>query len=202
MMTISHLLEDFGPVLPGGDAIALLSESVLEEQNLDSFEKGYAAGWEDSLAMQIEEKSRLSETMVRNLEDLNFTFTEAYQQMLASVTPVLGAVIDRALPEMLRDTIGPQILEQARAMVGDAADYPVRICVPPGQASQVRPVVSHALGLDVTVTEDPAFTDDQVAIRVGDRERIVDADGLIREMRQAIAAFSHDMQTGVQYGGQ
>ena len=65
-MTIAHLLEDFGmasiPEPAALAAAAAVSEEVVEEQRLISFEKGYSAGWDDAVTAQDKDTQRISAT--------------------------------------------------------------------------------------------------------------------------------------------
>lgn len=194
-MPISDLLQEFGSAIPGAETLTVLSEAALEDQYLANFEKGYAAGWEDSLAMQIEEKSRLSETLTRNLEDLSFTYAEAFQQLLNDMVPVVQAAVAQLLPGIMGSALGPMIGEQVRTMLVQAGGgQRVEIRVPPGMSPQVTPVIGHALGGQVDVVEDNALTDGQAAIRIGNRESDIDLPAAIAAIQGAVAAFASDFE--------
>ena len=85
-MALAQMLQDFGTSVPGAEKVLLLSESEQEAQTIASYELGYAAGWEDALTSQIEEKSKLSDALRENLQDLDFT-QQTRAQILQSVAP-------------------------------------------------------------------------------------------------------------------
>ncbi len=199
-MTIAHLLQDFGAQLAANQPVTVLSEIALEDTRLASFERGYTAGWDDSLKLQSDDKSRVTETLARNLEDLSFTYQEAYSQMLNSVTPIFSAMVDRVLPEMMKDTVGPMIVEQLQDMAGDQAGHPVVLNVPEGYGAALRSVIPTSAALPVTITEDSSLVDGQVYLRIGNLEREVDTGGLMDDIRSAVNAFSFETSTEVAHG--
>ncbi len=199
-MTIAHLLQDFGQTDLPGQTLAVLSETALEEQKLASFEQGYTAGWDDSITNQTESTGRLTESLSRSLEDISFTYQEAYQQMLSSVAPVFGAMVDHVLPEVMRSSVGQVVVEQARDLVGETSAMPLTLWVPPGTATQVRPVVVGAGGMDVRVEEDPTLGDGQICLRVGDYERELDTSVMLRDIRSAVEGFAHELKSEMPHG--
>lgn len=199
-MAINDLLQDFGSAIPGAERLTVLSEAAMEEQNLQNFEKGYAAGWEDSLAMQIEEKSRLSEAMSQNLEDLRFTYAEALQQLTRAVVPVLQGAVSQLLPEIMSRSLAPMIQAEMQEILLRLGDQPVLICVPPGMASHVRPVVGHALGQTVDVVEADFLTEGQAAIRVGTVEREIDLSASVAAISGAVDAYAAELDLEEQHG--
>ena len=66
MMPISHLLQDFGNY-HGSGSKPVLSDATLEEHQLEVFEQGYQAGWEDSARAHEEEHTRISTGLAATL---------------------------------------------------------------------------------------------------------------------------------------
>lgn len=193
-MPISHLLLDFGGSGSATQPLSILGESAFEEQKLESFEQGYTAGWDDSLKMQSEEQDRVTGTLARNLEDLSFTYQEAYTQMLNSVTPIFGAMVDRVLPEVMKDTVGHIIVEQLQDIVGNQTNQPITLSVPQGYSTAVQSIMPEIGGMSVTVSEDINLIDGQVYLKIGGVEREVDTTGMMNDIRTAVHGFSHDVE--------
>ncbi len=199
-MTIAHLLQDFGGSAISGQPVTILSESDFEDQKLVSFEQGYSAGWDDSLKMQSDEQSRVTGALAQNLEDLSFTYQEAYTQMLNSVTPVFSAMVDRVLPEVMKDTVGHVIVEQLQDMVAGRDHQPVIMSVPEGYGVAVRSMISDSTPMPVTINEDGSLIDGQIYLQVGGMEREVNTDGLLTDIRHAVHAFSFEVETEMANG--
>ncbi len=199
-MTIAHLLQDFGGSAVAGQPVTILSESDFEDQKLVSFEQGYTAGWEDSLQMKSDEYSRVTGALAQNLEDLSFTYREAYTQMLNSVTPVFSAMVDRILPEVMKDTVGHVIVEQLQDMIAAHDARSVIMSVPEGYGVTVQSMISDSSPLPVTINEDDTLIDGQIYLQVGGMEREVNTDGLLEDIRKAVHAFSFEVETEMANG--
>ena len=199
-MTISHLLEDFGSAVPQAPTTPEDQEGAVEDYRLASFEQGYTAGWDDSLKTQTEEKHRITDALAKNLEDLNFTYEEAYTQMVQSVVPVFDAMVDQVLPQVMRDAIGHKVAEHVRAMVSDQDQHPVRLCVSEGYGPLLRPAVTTATSMPVTVYEDSSLSEGQAFLRIGDKEVELDPLGMVEDIRSAVQAFSHEIKTETAHG--
>ncbi|MEX0283446.1 MAG: hypothetical protein AB3N23_02435 [Paracoccaceae bacterium] len=199
-MTISHLFQDFGTAISGAEPLTLISESEQEEQSVANYERGYTAGWEDSLQLQLKERSDLSKTLKHNLEDLEFTFAEARQQVLASMAPILEQVVSQVLPEIIDQTSAARIVSELQGLVAAQSDLPIQVSVPPDRTERVRPIVEHALGPEVAVFEDPTLTEDQVALRVGRSETVLDPSAALEEIRAVLSGLTFETEREVQHG--
>ena len=199
-MSITHLLQDFGTAIPGAEPVALISQSEREAQNIAQYERGYAAGWEDSLQLQVREKSHLSKALMQNLQDLEFTFAEAHQQMIALVAPIVQSALEQLLPDIMMHSIGPTLVSEVEKLLGSTADFPAIICFPPGQSEAARSVIEQALGGTVRIVEDPGLGDGQVILKVGQTERIVELQSAIEEVRTVLAGFVFEASAGAQHG--
>jgi len=199
-MPISHLLQDFGSFAPPGHPVSILSETALEDEKLASFEQGYTAGWDDSLKMQTDEQTRVSGALAQNLEDLSFTYQEAYTQMLNSVTPIFSAMVDRVLPETMKETVGHIIVEQLQDMAGAQANQPVTLAVPKGYSVAVQSIIAENAALPVHIQEDPTLIDGQIYLQMGNLEREIDTGGLMKDIQTAVHAFSYDVESEMTHG--
>jgi hypothetical protein len=54
---------------------------AVEEAKVASFEQGYKAGWDDAVAAQSEDQTRIRADLARNLQSLSFTYQEARSHM-------------------------------------------------------------------------------------------------------------------------
>lgn len=189
-MALADLFQEFGSAVPGAEPVSLLNSSEEEEQGLVQYEKGYAAGWEDSLTLQIEEKSRISEALKSNLEDLEFTFAEARVQVLGALAPVFDLLVEQVLPEAMQHSAGARISEVISQLASEAADGPVGLHVAPGQVPVIQPLVKHALGDHLPLTEDETLTDGQVQIVMGGQERLIDPAPVLQQIADALSGFN------------
>lgn len=195
MRAIAHLLEDFSaaPVTDGGSHH--LTDAALEDIRLAAFEQGYAAGWEDAAKAQGEDQARLSAALASNLEDLSFTYQEAVAHLTLAVEPVFRALLDSALPVLMREGFGDILLAELQQMAQAGLAQPVVVAVPPGAAAAIRPMLAERVAMAVDLIEDPALGPGQADLRIGSRESRLDCRHLTDSLQQAARAFFHQAET-------
>lgn len=201
MSTLSEVLIDFGaqaPV-PVGD-VATVDENALEAAKLDSFEGGYRAGWDDAIKNQTEDHARISSDFSQSLQDLSFTYHEAYSQVLNGIAPLLEEMVRSLLPAVLQQTLGQHVQEQLMAMAQEIGAREVVIAVAPGCAATIKPLLSEDFGFSVQLHEDGTLAEGQADIRFAETERQIDLSGLLQDVTQAVQGFVHDNRREVANG--
>ncbi len=205
MTELQDLLEDFGCAVPEVNAASILdassvSEAELEGQKLESFEKGYRAGWDDAIAAQADDRTRISSALGQHLQDLSFTYHEAYGQVLASLTPLLSELVETFLPQVARATIGMHIAEHLEKLTADIANCEVEIAVSPDNMEAVAPHLEGSFGFPIKLVTDDTLANEQADIRFGDQERQIDLGDLAKSVNEAVQGFAHDNQRKVNNG--
>ena len=137
-MSISHLLESFQDTALDDSRPISMSELTLEEEKLEAFERGYKAGWDDAAKAQEEDRDRITSDFANNLQELSFTYQEAYGHLARALKPVLQQMVDSVLPGLARQALGPQIVEQLTELAAGAGRQEVEIVVSPGNAPLMR----------------------------------------------------------------
>lgn len=199
-MTISHLLEDFSATNVSEGPIKLMSEDALEDHHLASFEQGYAAGWEDAITAQAQDQTKVTEALARSLEDLSFTYHEAYAQMMASVEPVFRSLTKQVLPQVMDQTFGHRVVEQLNAMTAGQIAQPVALIIPPGTSIAIKPLLAKELPIQVELIEHPSMAPGQACLKVGDAERELDSDQLLEGIANSVNAFFHQTDKEARHG--
>ncbi|KIC10352.1 ABC transporter ATP-binding protein [Leisingera sp. ANG-M1] len=199
-MTIAHLLEDFGFSTPAEPAVPAVSEEVIEEQRLESFEKGYSAGWDDAVTAKDQETSRISAELANSLEDLSFTYHEAQSQLLDSLDPMFKVLTSAILPDAMAASFGHHIVDQLAELAKGQTDQPMRIVVSPGEGATVRNLLPENFSVPVTVQEDGALTPGQAYLRIGSSECEINCDALLESIQDSIEAFTYHAKEDSQYG--
>ena len=199
-MSITHLLEDFGPCTAVELPAPGLSEELVEEQRLVSFEKGYSAGWEDAVSAKDQESTRISATLASSLEDLNFTFHEAQTQLIESLDPMFKVLTSAVLPDAMSATFGHHIVDQLTDMARSQTDQGMTILVSPGESAAVRSLLEEDISVPVKVMEDHNLSEGQAYLRVGDAEREINSSALLESIHDSIDAFTYHLREDSQYG--
>ena len=103
MTSLAAYLEDFGAPLSEVKGYAV-SDEVLETERLESFDKGYRAGWDDAIKAKTDEGTQQADAVVQALQDLSFTYHEVHAQLLSNLSPLLDEILQKILPSLARET--------------------------------------------------------------------------------------------------
>ncbi|WP_371060910.1 ABC transporter ATP-binding protein [Rhodosalinus sp. 5P4] len=200
-MSIAHLLEDFALARPQPTAAqsSPLSDEQLEALRLEAFEEGYKAGWDDAVAARDKEETRLSAELAGALQDLSFTYNEAYAHMVKAIEPLLERMVGSLLPSLMREALGAHVLSELGTLTRELGQAEVEVHVPPGQVDTIGTLVEGA-GFPARVIGDPALGEGQAQLRFGTSERQVDLDDILSEIRRAISAFCHETERELRHG--
>ncbi len=159
----------------------------LETVKLESYEQGYAAGWDDALNDRADAMMRAKAELVRQLQDVSFTHLEARQVILKAVDPLIRAMVDTVLPDLARQMIGPALAERLAAEVTRRSDVALCLRHHPSAADLFAEVIESQSKLTVTLTPDPMMTPGQFVLEGDDCEVEVDLDRVCGDIRTIVA---------------
>ncbi|MGO4908459.1 flagellar biosynthesis protein [Pseudorhodobacter sp. W20_MBD10_FR17] len=162
---------------------------ALDEARLVSYEQGYAAGWDDSVSAQNEEKSQLAADLAHNLQSLSFTYHEARVHVLRALEPLLTELVGQFLPEVARTALGATVLQALLPLAESAADTPIKILFNPASRDAIEPLIQQANCPPLSLVEEPTLGEGQVFLLLGENETRVDLDGAITEAKSALQDF-------------
>ncbi|SPH19365.1 hypothetical protein ASD8599_00090 [Ascidiaceihabitans donghaensis] len=188
-MSIAHLYQDFGPKTLGRDANISLNDVEIEDQKLDSFEKGYQAGWDDAVNAQVATKTRISSDLAKNLQEVSFSYHEARSTLTKSLEPLFSDVVATLLPEVARHSLGPHVVAQLTDMVRVQTDQVIEITVSPVNLETIETLIENELESPFVMVPDPNLSEGQVFLRIGVEEREIDLDHVIETVGAAFNNF-------------
>ncbi len=194
-MQLRHFLEDFGTPSTARTARTdgpALDESEVEAQKLESFEAGYRAGWDDAVKAHAEDHTRVSSAFGQNLQDLSFTYHEAYSQVVTAMTPLLEEMVNVLLPQIARDGLGQHIVTQLKDMAREVGSFEVVIAVAPVNAPAVAALLEEDFGFPLRLQEDDTLGEGQADIRFGETEKQIDLSDVLRTVSEAVQGFAHE----------
>lgn len=187
-MSISHLLEEFS----GGvtqDTIEL-SELKLEEERLEAFEKGYQAGWDDSAAASHSDSDDATRRVSQSLQDMAFTYHEAYAGALAAMGPIVRQLVDTVLPQVARGLIGPHIATLLEDFVAEHGRQPVTLTCSADDLNALQDLSDGTDALPLDIVCDDELLPGHVHIRFGTAaESELDLRQVIAGVSTALDAF-------------
>ncbi|MFO7759384.1 MAG: flagellar biosynthesis protein [Roseovarius sp.] len=186
-MSITHLLEDFGDIRRGTPLS--ITDVLLEEERLESFEKGYQAGWDDCAKSQMEESRRITADLSQNLQDLSFTYEEAYAAVLQALHPLLEQMISAVLPRLARDSLVPRLVETVHDIARMHGHQSIGIAA----AQADMPVLEHLTDavreMEIELTADDTLATGQLYLRFDGGEQAIDLQEVLRGIDHAVSGF-------------
>ncbi len=174
---------------PDGTVQPLVEATAVEEAKVASFEQGYSAGWDDAIAAQQGDQTRIRADLARNLQSLSFTFQDARSHVLQAIRPLILQMVNRLLPDVAREALAPTVLEAVMPLAEGLADAPLTLVLNPAVRAQVEDLLSQATGLPMVIDEEPTMPEGQVYIRFGAAETKVDLAQVTTDIAIAVRAF-------------
>lgn len=172
-----------------GSPQAMVEVAAVEEAKVTSFEQGYSAGWDDAVAAQQGDQTRIRADLARNLQSLAFTFQDARSHVLQAIRPLILEMTSRLLPEVARGALAPTVLEALTPLAEELADAPLTLVLNPAVRGQVEDLITQATGLPMVINEEPSLPEGQVYIRFGAVETKVDLSQATADIAIAVRAF-------------
>lgn len=172
-----------------GSVQPLVEITAVEEAKVASFEQGYSAGWDDAVAAQQGDQTRIRAELARNLQSLSFTFQDARSHVLQAIRPLILEMVNRLLPEVARESLAPTVLEAVMPLAEGLADAPLTLVLNPAARGQVEDLVTLATGLPMVIEEEPTMPEGQVYVRFGSSETKVDLSQATAGIAIAVRAF-------------
>jgi flagellar assembly protein FliH len=175
--------------IPAEGRTVVMEASEIEDVRLQSYDNGYAAGWEDAVAAAAKEQDRISSEVANNLQRLAFTFQEVRAHVLRSVQPVVTQLATQLLPQLAQDVLAPVVLDTVMPLIDELADTPIKVVLNPSSRAAVERLLSQAAGLPLLIEEEPSLGEGQVYLRMGDTEHRIDLDQAVRDITTAVHDF-------------
>lgn len=160
-----------------------------EEQKLQSFEKGYSAGWDDAVNAQSSDKKRVSSELDQSLQGLSFTYHEARSQILNDLKPLLTALTETLLPSLALEQFGQKLSERIFAIAQATPQSAITLRLRAEDIPLVEELLAGQTHLDLDITPDGSLGPGQAALRFGDAEEEINFDSAFQEIRAALSDF-------------
>lgn len=190
-MAISHLLEDFTQATETAGC-RFLSDDALEDTRLAAFEKGYQAGWEDASTAHSSEQSHISSELARNLQDLSFTYHEAFTHVTNALEPLLKRLVQVVLPDAAHYSLGARIVSEAMELAKAQSEAQLTLTLSPESRQRLEQLFQTSLPMPVTLVEDNALGPGQIYLKLGQEERGIDLDNLVKYIQTSVSDFFAD----------
>lgn len=171
------------------EAATEATATAADEARLAGFDAGYAAGWEDAATAHAEDKARTEAATTAALQTLGFTFQEARSHVLAALEPLLAEITAKLLPAIAQATLPALVVDTVLPLAEGLAEPPVTLRLHPDARAAVERLCVPALGLPVTLVEDPSLTPGDIRLTLDTAEARVNLDDTVAALTAAIADF-------------
>lgn len=193
-MSLSHRYRNFGGSKASAEPTSEAASETNEDQQLQAFEKGYQAGWDDAVKAQADSIAKVSAEFGQNLQDMSFTYHEALSKLTLSIQPVLAEIIDKLLPSLAQKTLGPQIVGLLIEMIKEQPNQPIEIVVAPSQIETIEELAGEKLESPFQIVAEQSLGDGQAYVRIGSVERSIDLESVLTGVNEAMSAFFHEAE--------
>ena len=200
-MTLENLLETFDargqtPVAPTGQT----DPNELEGLRSESYDAGYASGWEDALKSDTEARNRVEAEFERNIQNLVFTYTEAVDCIRGEVKNFVSAIIEGFLPEIVPDLTREHLRNELLKVADNMIEAPVEIVTSSDSKPLLEDLLDNEFSLNIALVEDNGLAPRQVFIRIAEREIEVNVDPMIEALRKQFQALAETNEGRAEYG--
>jgi len=168
-----------------------VSREEAEAARLEGYDAGYQSGWDDAMAQVAADQTKISEEFARNLRDLGFTYHEARAHVIASMEPLVEALISALFPQFAADAIAAQVMSIVQGHADRLGSQPIRLRVSPDDVEALRAMPALSDSFPMEITEEPALATGQAQLVLGKSEYRIDLADVIDATRAALTAL-HD----------
>ncbi len=185
MNRLSTMFEEFQPVshVPVAPPACDVDHDALQAE---AFALGFEAGKVAAEQAAAERQDRLSADLVQHVQDLSFTYNEAFGEAVRQALPILSDLVDHVLPEIARIQIAGHVTDLIRQEVQPAMQPQVQLRAHPDCAMALRPALDREFGFPIVVQPDDALAPLQVELSFGQQERDIDLTALLAAMREIL----------------
>lgn len=172
------------------DAATPLDPKDADNLRARAFEEGYGAGWTDALQQMRDEDALRRAAAEEALQGVAFgyhearaaletTFMELAHQMISTVLPQITPVALRQLLEM----------ELQQIVAWNFAGRLELLCAP-GLRDSLSELVANSPGIDMSLLDEPSFSEAQILLRVDQNSRMIDLGAVTAALMDGLAPIS------------
>ncbi len=188
-MTRAFVPESFDRMQTSSEESTQLDAQNMECERLTAFERGYKAGWDDSVNALSVERKAISADFAANLADLSFTYHEARGHVLRQLESLVIDTFARVLPECAKSALPQVVWDHVHRIATDVASAPVTVLVSPGSQLIFESILPPDPGFPVVVVEEPTLTDGQVFVRSQKGELAINQATVLADIEVAVREF-------------
>lgn len=187
-MSLAHKYDEFSDDYSETDDTS--SSDIATESDLQLFENGYQAGWQDAVtALQVEKEEGIHKA-AQVLEEITFTNSEARRQILNSVSELLQSIFANLLPHIRDQSLGSTLAHNLQTIIEKNLGEDVQILSSPGMAQVINDCLSENQRQHVVIKVVPDLPATEIRIEVGQATFLLDHGIIETAIRDAIAQLA------------
>ncbi len=160
------------------DETNLFNAHEAEKLRETAFEQGYASGWQDALQQFRNEDALRRAAAEEAIQAVNFTYAEAHQALQSGFLALTQAMLQKVMPEAARRALPQCLRDELDALIARHTDLPLEILCASSVLKTLEPIVGAIPNRAIRLIVEPSFSEAQVALRLGECERIIDLDAV------------------------
>lgn len=188
-MSILDRYDDFSELTIGPDSPPGPGQEALENARLEAFESGYQAGWDDASSAHAADKERIAADLAQNLQDMSFTYHEAFAKLTQAMRPLLSKITLSLLPQTLQKSLNAQVMQALDSLIEKQGENAIALTVAPENLNQLQDLLGQELQIPFSLVADPSLVGGQVFLRVNTQERQIDLSAVLARLTEALDAF-------------
>lgn len=170
------------------DESGLFNAHEAEKLRETAFEQGYASGWQDALQQFRNEDALRRAAAEEAIQAVNFTYTEAHQALQSGFLTLTQSILQKVIPEVARAVLPQCLREELNDLIARHTHLPLEILCASSVLSTLEPILAATPNRDIRLIAEPSFSEAQVALRLGDCERIIDLDAVQTRLQALLQA--------------
>ena len=188
-MSLAHRYSEFSSAEPDVADSDIGSVDANADATLESFENGYQAGWQDAVVALEAEQRKISADFAQNLQDMTFTYQEARGKLLASLKPVLEAIMVKLIAGTLEASLRSHLVEQIHDLLGESTEHAIEFVVSPKNVEFVEALLNQQLNVPFLLKSEASLGEGQIFLKADQTERLIDLDELGKNISNSLASF-------------
>ncbi|MEL6642556.1 MAG: hypothetical protein AAFQ79_01365 [Pseudomonadota bacterium] len=182
-MTSGITLEDFSTPAPVDRPRPTADDAAVKA----AYERGYRQGWDDATTEAQTARDAISAELERNLRDLGFTYFEARDALLQSMSSFLDETLTLLFPTLLSPALRATILAELDQIAATTRPDAIDIMVHADEADRVRALLPDDTALTITVRPEPALAPGRAHIVFESAEIDIDLQSVVARLQDVAA---------------
>ncbi len=193
-MTLQKVLETFDPIDAKGSPSKpwITNSDEIETLRKQSFEAGYASGWDDAKAAESEARNRVDAELERNIQGLAFTYNEAVDRVRGELKTFVSALITSFIPDLTPELLREHVRAELIRLADEFIEVPLEIVAAPDCAELLGDMLKADFSMQIDLVTDPHLAPQQVFVRSNLREVEIDLAPLLGALREQFKAIHED----------